>query len=82
MQRKMVTIDEIYDLFAIRIVFKPIAFVPEKTQCWNIYSLITDIYKPKPDRIRGLGQASPRPTVTKRFIAPLWGLTECGPRCR
>jgi len=52
MQRKMVTIDEIYDLFAIRIVFKPIAFVPEKTQCWNIYSLITDIYKPKPDRIR------------------------------
>lgn len=52
MQRKTVTIDEIYDLFAIRIVFKPIAFVPEKTQCWNIYSLITDLYKPKPDRIR------------------------------
>lgn len=52
MQRKMVTIDEIYDLFAIRIVFKPIPFVPEKTQCWNIYSIITDLYKPKPDRIR------------------------------
>ncbi len=52
MQRKQVTIDEIYDLFAIRIVFKPTAVVPEKSQCWHIYSLITDIYKPKPDRIR------------------------------
>ena len=52
MQRKQVTIDEIYDLFAVRIVFKPAAVIPEKAQCWHIYSLITDIYKPKPDRIR------------------------------
>lgn len=52
MQRKQVTIDEIYDLFAIRIVFKPMTFIPEKSQCWHIYSMITDIYKPKPDRIR------------------------------
>lgn len=52
MQRKQITIDEIYDLFAIRIVFKPTEFVPDKAQCWHIYSEITDIYKPKPDRIR------------------------------
>ncbi|MFI3268499.1 MAG: TGS domain-containing protein, partial [Rikenellaceae bacterium] len=52
MQRKSVTIDEVYDLFAIRIVFKSTSFVPEKSQCWHIYSLVTDIYKPKPDRIR------------------------------
>ena len=52
MQRKQITYDEIYDLFAIRIVFKSAAFVPEKIQCWHIYSVITDIYKPKPDRIR------------------------------
>lgn len=52
MQRKMITLDEIYDLYAIRIIFKPTERVPEKTQCWHIYSLITDIYKPKPDRIR------------------------------
>lgn len=52
MQRKKITIEEIYDLFAIRIVFKSMDFVPEKSQCWHIYSIITDIYKPKPDRIR------------------------------
>ena len=44
--------EEIYDLFAIRIVFKPLPFPSEKTQCWQIYSTITDIYTPKPDRLR------------------------------
>jgi hypothetical protein len=44
--------DEIYDLLAVRIVFKPKAGLPEKTQCWNIYSLVTDVYSPKPERIR------------------------------
>lgn len=52
MQRKNVTFEDIYDLFAIRIVFKPTVLIPEKSQCWHIYSLITDIYTPKPDRIR------------------------------
>ncbi|MFO7933924.1 MAG: RelA/SpoT family protein [Bacteroidales bacterium] len=52
MHQKNVTFEEIYDLFAIRIVFKPKADIPEKTQCWNIYSIITDIYAPKPERIR------------------------------
>jgi len=52
MHQKNVTFEEIYDLFAIRIVFEPNPSIPEKTQCWNIYSIITDIYPPKPDRIR------------------------------
>lgn len=52
MQRKQIPFEEIYDLFAIRIVFQPSPLIPEKSQCWHIYSLITDIYKPKPDRIR------------------------------
>ncbi len=51
-QSKNVTFEDIYDLLAIRIIFKPYPHIPEKTQCWHIYSLITDIYKPKPDRIR------------------------------
>ena len=51
-QTKHVTFEEIYDLFAIRVVFDPIPDIPEKTQCWNIYSIITDIYTPKPERIR------------------------------
>ena len=52
MQRKQIPFEEVYDLFAIRIVFKPLPFPSEKTQCWQIYSTITDIYTPKPDRMR------------------------------
>ncbi len=52
MQRRQIPFEEIYDLFAIRIVFKPLPFPSEKTQCWQIYSTITDIYTPKPDRLR------------------------------
>ena len=52
MQRKQIPFEEIYDLFAIRIVFNPLPFPSEKTQCWLIDSAITDIYTPKPDRLR------------------------------
>jgi len=52
MQQKNVGFEEIFDLLAIRIVFEPNHDIPEKTQCWNIYSMITDIYPPRPDRIR------------------------------
>lgn len=52
MQRKQIPFEEIYDLFAVRIVFKSLPFPSEKTQCWQIYSTITDIYTPKPDRLR------------------------------
>ncbi|MBN2214964.1 MAG: bifunctional (p)ppGpp synthetase/guanosine-3',5'-bis(diphosphate) 3'-pyrophosphohydrolase [Bacteroidales bacterium] len=52
MQTKDIPFEEIYDLMAIRIVFNPDIEIPEKTQCWNIYSIITDIYMPKPERIR------------------------------
>ncbi len=52
MQQKNVGFDEIFDLLAIRIIFETNEDTPEKTQCWNIYSLITDIYPPRPDRLR------------------------------
>lgn len=52
MQRKQIPFEDVYDLFAVRIIFKPTGSIPEKSQCWYIYSLITDIYNPKPDRIR------------------------------
>ncbi len=52
MQNKNVPFEEVFDLMAIRVVFDPDDKLPEKTQCWNIYSLITDIYMPKPERIR------------------------------
>lgn len=47
-----IKLQDIYDLPAIRVIFKPETNIPEKNQCWNIYSLITDIYKSKPERIR------------------------------
>ncbi|MEG1758828.1 MAG: RelA/SpoT family protein [Alistipes sp.] len=52
MQRKQIPFEEVYDLFAIRIVFQSLPFPSEKTQCWQIYSSITDIYTPKPERLR------------------------------
>ncbi len=52
MRRKEIPFEEVYDLFAIRVVFKALPFPSEKTQCWQIYSNITDIYTPKPDRLR------------------------------
>ena len=44
MQRKQIPFEEVYDLFAIRIVFKVKPEQNEKAQCWQIYSNITDIY--------------------------------------
>ncbi|MFR9651665.1 MAG: RelA/SpoT family protein [Rikenellaceae bacterium] len=52
MQRKQITFEEIYDLYAIRIVFEALPFPSETTQCWQIYGSITDIYKPNTDRLR------------------------------
>jgi len=52
MQRKKIAFDEIYDLLAVRIVFEVKDNYAEKSQCWNVYSLITDKYLPKPERIR------------------------------
>jgi guanosine-3',5'-bis(diphosphate) 3'-pyrophosphohydrolase len=52
MQSKNVPFEEIYDVLAVRIVFEPLPDIPEKTTCWNIYSIITDTYLPKPDRLR------------------------------
>jgi guanosine-3',5'-bis(diphosphate) 3'-pyrophosphohydrolase len=52
MQAKNVPFEEVYDVLAVRIVFEPVDGIPEKTQCWNIYSSITESYLPKPDRLR------------------------------
>ena len=45
------TLDKIYDLFAIRIIIDaPIE--KEKSQCWQIYSIVTDMYVPNPKRMK------------------------------
>ncbi len=52
MKTKSVPFEEIYDIFAVRIIFENELGVDEKKRCWDIYSAITDIYKLRPDRIR------------------------------
>lgn len=52
MQTKNVPFEEIYDILAMRIVFESEIGIDEKTNCWTIYSIITEDFKPKPDRLR------------------------------
>jgi guanosine-3',5'-bis(diphosphate) 3'-pyrophosphohydrolase len=49
------TFENIYDLFAIRIILKGIPvdqIEKEKAACWQAYSIVTDEYKPNPDRLK------------------------------
>src|SRR5690606_37291147 len=48
---KGVVFEEIYDVFAIRIIIETKA-EREKAECWNAYSVVTDFYQPNPDRLR------------------------------
>ncbi|MCL1973315.1 MAG: RelA/SpoT family protein, partial [Bacteroidetes bacterium] len=52
MQGKNIPFDQIYDIFAIRIVFEPEPKPDERTQCFTIYTAITQKYLSKSDRIR------------------------------
>lgn len=52
MQTKHVSFEEVYDLFAARIVFTPQSPETERQDCWRIYTAITSVYKIHPDRIR------------------------------
>ncbi len=51
MQKKEVQFEEVYDIFAIRIILD-VPIEREKAECWRVYSLVTDLYKPNPDRLR------------------------------
>lgn len=52
METKHVPFNEVYDLYAMRIVFECEDQSQEKAICWQIYSAITDIYRLHPDRTR------------------------------
>ena len=52
MQNKHVTFDEIYDILAVRIIFKPTSRETEAKECFNIYVELSQIYKSHPDRLR------------------------------
>ena len=51
MVNKGVNFDNVFDIFAIRIIVES-SLEDEKSDCWKIYSIVTDFYKPNPDRLR------------------------------
>jgi len=52
MAARNIPFEEVYDILALRIIFKPRDGMNEKDQCWMLYSAITALYKPHPERIR------------------------------
>lgn len=48
---KHIPFEEVYDLFAIRIIIDTTPEM-EKADCWRVYSIVTDYYQPNPDRLR------------------------------
>lgn len=51
-EKKRISFEEVYDLYAARIIFECDDPTKEKSICWQIYSAITDIYRLHPDRVR------------------------------
>jgi guanosine-3',5'-bis(diphosphate) 3'-pyrophosphohydrolase len=49
--KKGVPFEEIYDVFAIRIILDT-QMETEKSDCWRVYSIVTDFYQPSPERLR------------------------------
>lgn len=52
MNTKNIPFEEVFDILALRIVFDPKPGLSEKDQCWMMYSALTELYKPHPERIR------------------------------
>ena len=50
-QKQDIKFEEIYDLFAIRIILN-VNLNEEKSACWKAYSIVTDCYQPNPDRLK------------------------------
>ena len=51
MQNKKVSFEEVYDVFAIRIILDT-EEANEKADIWRTYGIVTDFYQPNPDRLR------------------------------
>jgi GTP pyrophosphokinase len=51
MKKKNVAFEEVYDLFAIRVIIDA-PQETEKESCWKVYSIIADMYNPSPERLR------------------------------
>lgn len=72
MKKQNIPFEEVYDLFAVRIILDT-PYDQEKAACWQVYSIVTDFYTPNPDRLRdwvstpkGNGYESLHTTVMSR----------------
>lgn len=52
MQKQSIPFEHVYDVFAVRIILTDVLPEDEKSMCWRVYSIITDKYRPNPDRLR------------------------------
>lgn len=73
--KKDLDISEIYDLFAIRIIIDNVPKEKEKESCWNVYSIVTNIYSPNPLRLRDW-ISTPRPSGYESLHTTVSGLND------
>lgn len=52
MRKKKIPLEEIYDIYAVRVIFENPVPENEKIMCWQIYTCFTDLYATHPDRLR------------------------------
>ena len=72
MQRQGVSFDEVYDKFAVRIIYKS-GLKNEKFLAWKIYSIVTDFFRPNPTRLRDW-ISSPKSTGYEALHITVMGL--------
>ncbi len=71
MKKQNVEFEEVYDIFAIRIIIDS-KLKNEKADCWKVYSIVTDIYQPNPKRLRDW-ISSPKPSGYESLHATVIG---------
>lgn len=52
MKAQGVPFEQVYDLFAVRIIINNSKIKEEKADCWKVYSIVTNMYQPNPQRLR------------------------------
>ena len=52
MKAQNVPFEQVYDLFAVRIIINNSRIKDEKADCWKVYSVVTNLYQPNPQRLR------------------------------
>ncbi len=51
LKKQKIEFESVYDLFAIRIILDS-SYEKEKAECWQVYSIVTDLYQPNPNRLK------------------------------